>query len=363
MGVTGLQAALPRAVYLDPDVWAREREQVFARQWCYAARAEDVAAPGDWLRVELAGESLLLVRDDTGRLRGFYNVCRHRGAQLVPSDGPERGHVRSLLRCPYHAWSYGLDGRLRHAPWLADLEREELPLHDIAVDEWGGFVFVHLEPTAAPPLPAQLGEIVDRCQRYPLAELRRGARLEYSVAANWKLLAENYNECYHCGPVHPELCDLVPAFRDSRDLDWPAGIPHRDGAWTFTRSGDSAREPFESLDDEERTRHKGELVYPNFLLSLSAEHVVSFLMLPIGPDRTDIVCDFLFHAREFDKPAFDPADAVEFWDVVNRQDWAICESVQRGMRSRAFTGGWFAPMEDESLDISHWYRSLMGDSL
>jgi Rieske 2Fe-2S family protein len=362
MGATSLRAALPRAVYLDTGVWERERDRVFARRWCLAGRAEDLAEPGDWLRVEHAGESVLLVRDDAGRLRGFYNVCRHRGAQLAPSDGPERGHVRSLLRCPYHAWSYGLDGRLRHAPWVADVDRDAFGLHGVAVDEWGGFVFVHLEPGAARPLREQLGAVVERCARYPLSELRRGARLEYAVAANWKLLAENYNECYHCGTVHPELCDLVPAFRDGgRDLDWSAGIPHREGAWTFTATGDSVRRPFDGLDADERTRHKGELVYPNFLLSLAAEHVVAFRLLPEGPARTTVVCDFLFHEREIARDGFDPSDVVDFWDVVNRQDWSICESVQRGMSSRAFTGGWFAPMEDDSLDISRWYRAVMAD--
>jgi glycine betaine catabolism A len=360
VATTGLQPALPRSYYLDDDAWERERDRLFARQWCYAALAEDVAEPGDWLRVELAGESLLLVRDEE-RLRGFYNVCRHRGAQLAPSDGPEHGHVRSLLRCPYHAWAYGLDGRLRHSPWLDDVDRDEFGLYEVAVDGWGAFVFVHLEPRDAPPLREQLGPAVDRCARYPLADLSRGGQITYSIAANWKLLAENYNECYHCGNVHPELCDLVPSFRDGgRDLDWEGGIPHRDGAWTFTTTGDSVRAPFPGLDDDERTRHKGELLYPNFLLSLSAEHVVAFRLLPDGPARTTVVCDFLFHPTEIARDGFDPSDAIEFWDVVNRQDWSICESVQRGMGSRAFTGGWFAPMEDDSLDISRWYRRVMG---
>jgi Rieske 2Fe-2S family protein len=247
---------------------------------------------------------------------------------------------------------------------LADVEREAFGLHEVAIASWGAFVFAHLEPSIATPLADQLGDAVARCERYPLDELRRGGRVEYSVAANWKLLAENYNECYHCGTVHPELCDLVPSFREGgRDLDWEAGIPHRDGAWTFTTTGDSQRAPFPNLNNDERTRHKGELAYPNFLLSLSAEHVVAFRLLPSGPGHTRVVCDFLFDAREVARPTFDPSDAIDFWDVVNRQDWAICESVQRGMSSRAFTGGWFAPMEDDSLDISRWYRAQMDSAV
>jgi Rieske 2Fe-2S family protein len=268
------------------------------------------------------------------------------------------------VRCPYHSWSYGLDGRLRHAPWLDDLDPDEFALREVAVDEWGGFVFVHLDAVPGSKLAEQLGDVVERCRRYPLDSLRRGHRTVTEVAANWKLIAENYNECYHCGSVHPELCELVPVFRQGgRGLDWSNGIPHRDGAWTFTVTGDSRRAPFPGLDEHERTRHKGELVYPNLLLSLAAEHVVAFRLLPTGPATTTVVCDYLFHPDEVARDTFDPSDAVDFWEVVNRQDWAICESVQRGMRSRSFTGGWFAPMEDDSLDISRWYRALMGDAI
>jgi Rieske 2Fe-2S family protein len=355
-----LQAALPRSVYVDASVWDDERERLFARQWCCVARTEDVAHAGDWRRVELAGESLVLVRDADATLRGFYNVCRHRGAQLVPSDGAEHGQVRSLIRCPYHAWAYGLDGALRHSPWLDGIDREQFGLHEVALDTWGGFVFVHLDASPRRSLAEQLGAIPERCRRYPLAELRRGHRAVYEVAANWKLIAENYNECYHCGPVHPELCELVPDFRSGGGgLQWEDGIPHRDGAWTFTATGTSSRAPFPQLDDAERTRHKGELVYPNLLLSLAAEHVVAFRLSPEGPARTTIVCDYLFDAAEVERATFDPSDVVSFWEVVNRQDWAICESVQRGISSRCFTGGWFAPMEDDSLDIARWYREVM----
>jgi glycine betaine catabolism A len=225
----------------------------------------------------------------------------------------------------------------------------------VGVATWGGFVFPHLTPAEVPPLADQLGEVPRRLRRYPLEALRVGRRLTYRVAANWKLVAENYNQCYHCAGVHPELCRVVPAFkRGGAGLDWDRGIPHREGAWTFTASGQSSRAPFPGLDDDERTRHKGELVYPNLMLSLSADHVAAFTLWPHGPDATTVVCELLFHPDELSGPAFDPSDAADFWDLVNRQDWAMCESVQRGMASRAYTGGWFAPMEQPSLDIRRY---------
>ncbi len=190
---------------------------------------------------------------------------------------------------------------------------------------------------------------------YDLSSLATGLTMSYDVAANWKVIAENYNECYHCGPVHPELSRLVPSFAGGgRGLDWDAGIPHREGAWTFTMSGTTDRSPLPGLTDEERVRHKGELVYPNLMLSCSADHVAAFVLRPLAVDRTAIECHLLFAASEVESASFDPSDAGDFWDMVNRQDWAICESVQRGMSSRAYTHGWFAPMEDDSADIRRW---------
>jgi Rieske 2Fe-2S family protein len=201
-----------------------------------------------------------------------------------------------------------------------------------------------------------------RIRRYPLAELKSGWRIDYRVAANWKVILENYNECYHCAGVHPELCRVVPAFRvnGGADLDWEAGIPQQEGTNTFTLSGTTTRAPFPGLDESEKVRHKGELIYPNMMLSLSMDHVAAFTLWPRAPGHTDIVCEFLFHPDEMTKDDFDAADSVAFWDLVNRQDWGICESVQRGMHSSAFTSGFYGPMEDWSLDIRNYVRERIG---
>ncbi len=364
---TGLERTLPREAYLSPETFAREQERILCREWVCVGREEELAAAGDYIVKDVAGESILLVRARDGGLRAHYNVCRHRGSRLLPECGS--GRFSGGIRCPYHSWTYTLEGDLRTAPFLDEadgLARAELSLHPVGVDTWGGFVFVQLTPDDAVArghtLAAQLGPVPERLRRYPLAELRVARRISYEVQANWKVLLENYNECYHCGPVHPELCRLVPAFkqRGGSELDWERGIPHRDGAWTFTASGTSDRHPFPGLDEDERIRHKGELIYPNFMLSLSAEHVAAFLVFPQGPDRTTIVNEFLFHPTEMARPGFDPSDAVEFWDLVNRQDWAICESVQRGMSSRVFRTGFYAPMESASLDIRRYIADRLG---
>ncbi len=360
-GTHGLERTLDKSHYQSDEIFSRERERIFFSEWFCVGREEEVSGPGDFVVKRIAGESVIVVRTKDGSLAAHYNVCRHRGSQLVPDR--ETGTFAAGIRCPYHSWTYALDGSLRTAPFLEEadgLSKAGLSLHPVGVDAWGGFVFLNLTPAAAAErgyiLAAQLGAVPDRLCRYPLGELRAARHIRYEVQANWKVILENYNECYHCAGVHPELCRLVPAFkhRGGSGLDWDRGIPHRDGAWTFTATGTTDRSPFPGLNDDERVRHKGELLYPNFMLSLSAEHVAAFYLWPEGPDRTTIVNEFLFHPEEMAKPAFDPVDAVEFWDLVNRQDWAICESVQRGMRSRVFQSGYYAPMESASLDIRRY---------
>lgn len=356
---------------MEADWYAKEVSRVFEHQWFCVGREEEIPQAGDHLVCDVVGESIIVTRTRAGDLAAYVNLCRHRGSQLTNSAGkPSQaelgptGTFKGSIQCPYHAWTYGFDGRLRAAPFLDEadgLEKEDLPLHHVAVETWAGFVWIHLGPEAAEPIGGQFQESETYLANYPLSDLRTAVRIVYPIAANWKALVENYNECYHCGPVHPELVELVPAFkqRGGSELDWESGIPHREGAWTFTASGTTNRQPFPGLTPEEQERHKGQLVYPNLMLSLSADHVAAFTLWPHGPASTTVVCDFLFHPDEMARADFDPSDAVEFWDMVNRQDWEICESVQRGMSSRRFTSGFYAPMEDYSMDIRRYLDGLM----
>ena len=371
-----LERSLPGPSFTTEAEFVREREEILFADWFCVGREESLTAPGDYLTADVAGESILIVRAASGPgppggpghgLAGFYNLCRHRGSRLVPvtgsqpdGDGARSGCAGAAIRCPYHGWTYGLDGSLRSAPFVPDLRRyrDRLALHPVAVTTWGGFVFARLDAGRGDrrPLAGQLNGADARLAAYPLAELRSARRLVYRVAANWKVICENYNECYHCGPVHPELCDLIPAFRrgGGGDLDWDAGIAHREGTYTFTLTGTTRRAPFPGLSESDITRHRGELVLPNLMLSLSADHVAAFTLWPHDAGHTTVLCDFLFHPAEIARDDFDASDAVEFWDLVNRQDWSICEQVQDGMGSRMFTAGYLAPMEQPSADVGRY---------
>jgi glycine betaine catabolism A len=372
----GLEPTLPSSWYRSEKVFALEKERIFCRDWLCVARAEELAGPGAYRVLDVLGESILLVRNREGELRAFYNVCRHRGTRLCRDSaaGPANAAVLGggisggRITCPYHQWSYDLDGRLIAAPHLsaeAGFDKSLFSLYPVGLECWGGFVFLNLTPAKAAPLAAQLGAIPERIARYPLSELRIGHTIRYAVGANWKVICENYNECYHCAGVHPELCAVVPAFRErgGANLDWMRGIPHRPGAYTYTTSGTTARRPFPGLNADEQVRHKGELFYPNLFLSLACDHAAVFILEPRGATRTDIVCHFLFEPYEMAKNDFDPRDATEFWDLVNRQDWTICEAVQQGISARVHERGYYAPMEDFNLDIRRYVLERIGDAV
>ncbi len=368
MNAAQLEPTLPSSWYRSTEVFRAEKERIFCREWIAVCRAEEIPQAGDHLILDVLGESVLLVRNREGRLRAFYNVCRHRGSRLCRTRAESEalqvklpGGISAgrLIVCPYHQWSYDFDGALVAAPHLSSspgFDKQDFHLYPVGVDTWGGFIFLNLTPADAQPLAAQLQGIADRLQRYPLQSLRIGATIRYTVAANWKIICENYNECYHCSGVHPELCAVVPSFREAggANLDWNRGIAHREGAYTFTHSGTTTRRAFPGLDADEQVRHKGELVYPTLFLSAACDHVAAFILTPRSAERTDITCHFLFEAHEMEKAGFDPSDAVDFWDLVNRQDWAVCAGVQEGIRSRVHALGYYAPMEDWNLDIRRY---------
>lgn len=370
-----IESTLPSSWYLDDEIFALEREYIFMCEWLCVGREEQLEGPGDHRVLDLYGESILLLRNSEGELRAFFNVCRHRGARLCVAQSeqqsdnllPLRGGLiggRSIM-CPYHAWSYDLDGRLQRMPHVTPemgLDPEELSLHAVALECWGGFIFINLTPEAAQPLLPQIASTIDLFQRYPMAELRIGKSIHYEVEANWKVICENYNECYHCGPVHPELCEVVPAFKQGggAGLDWERGIPHRDGAVTFTASGTTHRHMFPGLNEDEQVRHKGDLVYPNLFISAASDHIAAFILHARGAGHCSIDCHFLFEAAEVEKSDFDPSDAVDFWHTVNRQDWSICARVQQGLSSRVHDSGIFSPMEDWNLDIRRYVSDRIG---
>ncbi len=339
---------LPARVFHDPEVFAYEQQAWFARSWICVGREEDAAAPGEYFVASVASESLVVVRGRDDVLRAFHNVCRHRGSLIVTE--PQGRLVR--FQCPYHAWTYELDGALRragHTDALVDFEPDENGLHSASLATWQGFVFVAVEPAGA--LMDQLADLPQHVERFGIGELRRARSIEYEVHANWKVIAENYSECYHCPGVHPQLNRLTP-YDHGRNLEsdgpWAGGwMELTSDADTMSTDGDShGRPPLPGLTQEDLRRIHYFVLWPNLLLSLHPDYVMTHRVEPIAADRSRVVCEWLFHPDTMALPDFDPSDAVDFWDLTNRQDWNVCELQQAGTRSRAYVPGRYSLMED-----------------
>jgi len=343
------EATLPGRYFTDPAIFAREQERLFGTMWVCVGRSDALPEPGSFLSAEVAGESLILVRGRDGEIRSFLNVCRHRGARLC--TGP-RGQLAGAIQCRYHAWSYGFDGRLLGAPNLARderLDRDALGLVPVRSEVWEGLLWVNLdpnEPVAAAAAQVE-GPIIDRLggletwARYGVGELAVGRSISYEVAANWKLIVENFMECYHCGPVHPELVRLLPAFRNGTSYQGlpGEGTTFADDVAGFTISGQAHHPRLPGLRPADDRLYYGFVLWPNVFVNLLPDHVILHTLLPLAADRSRVVCDWLFPPAEVARPGFDPTDAVDVFDITNRQDWEVCELTQLGMSSRAYAHG------------------------
>jgi glycine betaine catabolism A len=345
----GQSRMLPRDAYTSPRVFAFEQERFFAGSWTCVGREGDLEATGAQRAVRVGGAGVLLVRGSDGRARAFANTCRHRGHELL---GVGEQTTRRTVLCPYHAWTYDLDGSLRVAPGFRE-HREFRPgehgLVELPLESWHGFLFVNGSGDA-PPFAEHVGALDELVAPYQPARLVPLASHAYDLACNWKVVLENYHECYHCPLIHPELCQVSPpASGDNFELDgaWVGGtMDLKDHAATMSLDGHSDGVPIPGLDAE-RLRTVAYLgLFPNLLLSLHPDYLMTHLVEPLGPDLSHVVCTWYFPPEATGRPGFDPAYAVEFWDRTNRQDWAACESVQRGMASPHFQPGPLAPAED-----------------
>jgi glycine betaine catabolism A len=341
---------LPGRDYHDESVWQLERQTVFSRNWFCVGRAEEIPNAGDYVARDVAGAGVIAVRGKDGALRAFYNVCRHRGSVLCDEGA---GSTKGAFSCPYHNWVYDLEGKLIGTPNVRagdDFDAGRYPLRSVACDQWEGFVFVHLGSDPR-PLLEQLADEPDaplEYERYRVGELRVAHRIVYEVAANWKIIHDNYNECLHCPGVHPELSSLVPMYRKGMvfEPDRPdLGATLDEGLTTFTLSGNSQLPFLPGLTDLDRRTYWGYSVFPNVAMNLLSTGAMVYTMYPQGPGHTTIVSEYLYRPETIAAPEFDCSDMVEFLDLVSRQDWAVCERAQRGVSSPGFVQGVYPPQD------------------
>jgi len=340
---------LPQEAYTSPEVFQWEMEHIWAAGWVCVGRADDLTQPGDQKAVRIGGDGFLLVRGDDNVVRGFFNVCRHRGHELL---APETCANARTIRCPYHAWTYGLDGSLKAAPRTGEIPGFDPATHGLSPARtvtWHGWVFVNMTGDA-PPFAEWVGELDVLVRPYDPASLRQGAAKTYEVAANWKLVHENYHECYHCTSIHPELCRVTPhesGRNISRAGAWTGGrMDLMPGAVTMSLDGHSDGLPLRGLSSQQLRQVDYYGMVPNLFLSLHPDYVMAHRVEPLAVDRIRIECVWFFPVEALNSTRFSAKYAFDFWDLTNVQDWRALEAVQRGVSSRGYVPGPLAGKED-----------------
>lgn len=351
---------LPQRYFVSPEIFEEEQEKIFSTQWILAGHQGQIAEAGDYFTADVAGESLIVARDKHGQIHGFFNVCRHRGSRLIENrNGQSQG-----IQCPYHAWTYALDGRLLGAPQMDDVpgfEKADYSLHAVNLALWEGFIFVTLMDSSA-SLKQWFAPLAGKFSRWNLSALQSAKRIEYEVRANWKLIFQNYSECYHCAGVHPELSKISPHDSAENDLTegpFLGGFMRINKNKSLTMSGNTCSLPVGDFDDEDFRLVFYYSIFPNTLLSLHPDYVMVHQFRPESPDRTLILCDWFFHPGAFNRESFKPDDAIEFWDMVNKQDWHVCELSQQGISSRAYQPGPYSARESIPAAWDKYYLRQM----
>src|SRR5256886_1625118 len=379
---------LEQKYFVSLEIFADEQNNIFSKQWLLVGHQSQIADAGDYFVQHVNGESLIVIRDKSGEIHGFFNVCRHRGTRLKEDAC---GHA-STIQCPYHAWTYGLDGRLIGAPHMDEVsgfDKADYSLDAVNLALWEGFIFVNLVPKRDGSLSEEnasterggyrslerwFAPLAGKFADWNMSILRPAKRIEYDVRANWKLMFENYSECYHCPGVHPMLSKVSPYDSAENDLaegPFLGGFMKINPGKSLSMSGNACALGIEhppspgygaagEQEKESRQRVFYYSIFPNMLLSMHPEYVMVHQLWPQSPERTLIVCDWFFHPDAFARKDFKPEDAIEFWDMTNKQDWHVCELSQQGISSRAYESGPYSSRESIPAAWDRYYLQQIG---
>ena len=355
------ELVLPSSCYTSQEFYQQEMEGIFSKTWVLVGRKDQVAKPGDFFTCTVAEEPILVVRSRDGELRAFYNVCRHRGTQVMVGEGN-----RKAFSCPYHGWTYSTEGELIGNPSYnapPSFKKEEHGLRSVQVDSWGCSVFVNLDSSAA-PLLSYLGDLPERVKAWRLEELKWTKRLSYNMACNWKLFADNFIEAYHFPIVHPTNLNTILDFRSCavKEADGPYVCLELSAVDPASASGvsyvnEGGNRPF-IAGLPEGVKNYTYVLFPNLLMVLSPDHVAIHATTPTDPVNTEMYVDFFF--PEADREGFDASDLYEVYDRVNLEDIRLCERQQLGIRSRSYVTSPLDPIQEQGV---REFRSFVRDSL
>ena len=351
---------LDRKYYIDKDIFDLELENIFYKNWLCIGRSNEVSKKGKFIKFDLGSESIIIVRNDKNVLNGFFNVCRHRGTRICIE---EKGSFSNTIQCKYHGWTYNLEGRLVGAPNMDNVdkfEKKDYPLHTVLIKEWEGFIFICLSDKAE-EFDTFYEPIKNKFNEWQLSELETIEKKDYLVKANWKLVMQNYNECYHCPTIHPDLAKIHHFTSGENDLyEGPflgGFMTLNENMNSITKSGDLSSNPIPAVKKINLNRVYYYSLFPNMLISLHPDYVMYHRVLPISTNQCKVTCSWLFLQKNNDQ--HNKRDAIEFWDKTNKQDWNISKLSQLGIQSRKYSPGPYSGRESLLSTFDNYYLSKL----
>ncbi|SVC77983.1 uncharacterized protein METZ01_LOCUS330837, partial [marine metagenome] len=316
---------LPQKYYIDSTILKMEIENIFSKSWLYCGRCDDVSEQGEYKIVEIGNESIIILRNIDGMINAFYNVCRHRGTRICTK---EFGKFSNTIQCPYHGWTYDLKGNLHRAPNMeavSDFIKEDYPLHSVNLIEWEGYIFINFSDESA-DFHLEYAPVIDLFSAWDMKYLKTIDTKYYHANCNWKLIIQNYSECYHCPLIHPSLSNMTPYTGGMNDM---ISGPFLGGYMemnveSITKDGKLCGPLLENSSDKNLSRVYYYTLFPNILLSIHPDYVMIHTVWPEGPETCSINCRWLFSKKVEGSTNYNPRNAINFWDKTNLEDWDIC---------------------------------------
>ena len=353
---------LERKYYMSRKILKKEYKNIFYNQWICVGRTSELNEPGDYKTIHIGTESVIILRDNNNQIIGHHNICRHRGTRLCEKSS---GKFSKSIQCGYHGWVYGLDGTLIGSPHMdaiKNFHKSNYGLHSVALKLWDGFIFINLS-NKPDNFDKKFNPLVGRFSQWTLSDLKTYKTIKYKVNGNWKLVIQNYCECYHCPILHPELAAIHNYMGGRNDL---FEGPFLGGYMEFNKNKESISENgklccpiLSELKEENKNRVYYYFIFPNMLLSLHPEYAMAHTVWPHGNEKCIVECSWLFEKKVMTTNKYRPQDAIKFWDMTNKQDWHISELSQLGIQSKMYTPAPYSGQESLLAAFDEYYLSIV----
>lgn len=374
--------SLPQPFYTGQEIFDQEWECIWKKYWLFAGTTAEIPRAGDYFLYTVQNDSIVIIRGDNGEVHAHYNTCRHRGSLICLE---ERGHAAKLV-CPYHQWVYEKDGTLYKARLMPDgFDKSMFGLHAVKVAVAKGLIFISLS-NDPPDFSKVIDDYAPFLEPFQINEARVGYRRRYTLRTNWKLVAENFRECYHCGPAHPEYCNAVvganlrepvaeilaerqvawkekglavdPIDFEGNSFHFAIRYPLRPGVLSYSTDGKSVAKPMGRHRDFD-AGVLGLVVYPNFWMDAVSDYMWTMRLTPTGPGETHIDLTWLVDRDAIEGVDYTLERLTDFWRITGEQDWALCENNFRGVESSQYQPGPYAPVELDVARFVDWYIGQM----